>query len=248
MFMPSQRDRVRERLLDRARDDTRITGAAVTGSASRNAEDRWSDIDLFFGIADGTLLETVLGDWTDSVYGEFGALHHFDVRSGSAAYRVFLLPDCLEVDLAFTPENEFGARGPAFQVVFGEAVEPRVIASAKPEGAVGLAWHHVLHARICIERGKPRQAERWISGVRDQTLVLACLRLGHPADYSKGADDVPPEVGAALEAALVRELNSEELSRALRAAVTGLLRELYETDRRVADRLEAPLRELAAIT
>jgi hypothetical protein len=40
---------------------------------------------------------------------------------------------------------------------------------------LGLAWHHVGHARSCIERDKPWQAEYRTSGVRDQTLALACL-------------------------------------------------------------------------
>ena len=246
MFTPDQRERVRSRLLDRARDDARVVGAAVTGSASHDAEDRWSDIDLFFGIADGVDLELVLDDWTDFMCGELRARHHFDVRNASAVYRVFLLPDCLEVDLAFTPTSTFGALGPTFQVVFGEAVESRAIAPADPNRLVGLAWHHVLHARICIERGRLWQAEYWISAVRDHTLALACLRLGHPADYAKGADDLTSEIRASLEAALVRELSVEELGRSLRVAVTGLLRELYETNRGLADQLRDPLQELAA--
>ena len=41
----------------------------------------------------------------------------------------------------------------------------------------GLGWHHVLHARSCIERGKVWQAEYWISAVRDYTITLACLAL-----------------------------------------------------------------------
>lgn len=246
MFTPDQRERVRSRLLDRARDDARVTGAAVTGSASQDVEDRWSDIDLFFAVADGIALETVLGDWTGFMCGELGARHHFDVHSAAALYRVFLLPDCLEVDLAFTPACEFGALGPAFRVVFGEAVEPRAIAPADPDRLIGLAWHHVLHARICIERGKPWQAEYWISAVRDHTLALACLRLGPPADHAKGADNLTSETTASLEAALIRDLSVEELDRALRVVVTGLLRELHETDPELADRLEDPLRELAA--
>lgn len=221
-------------------------GAAVTGSASHDAEDRWSDIDLFFGIVDGIALETVLGDWTAFMCDELGARHHFDVRNASAVYRVFLLPDCLEIDLAFTPASKFGAVGPTFQAIFGEAVEPRAIAPAEPDAIIGLSWHHVLHARISIERGKLWQAEYWISAVRDHTLALACLRLGHPADYAKGADDLPSEIGASLEAALVRDLSVEELGRALRVAVSGLLRELYETDRGLADQLRDPLGELAA--
>jgi len=246
VFTPEHRAGVRRRLLDRARDDARIVGAALTGSAAHDAEDRWSDIDLFFGIADDAALETVLGDWTDFMCGELGARHHFDVRSAAAVYRVFLLPDCLEVDVAFTPARTFGALGPAFDVVFGDAVEPRVIAPPDPDRIIGLAWHHVLHARICIERGRPWQAEYWISAVRDHALALACLRLGRPADHAKGADAVTSEISAPLEAALVRDLSVEELSRALRAVVGGLLGELDETDRELADRLREPLRELAA--
>jgi predicted nucleotidyltransferase len=44
MFTVDRRRQVRERLLERASEDSRIVGAAVTGSAARDAEDRWSDI------------------------------------------------------------------------------------------------------------------------------------------------------------------------------------------------------------
>ena len=44
----------------------------------------------------------------------------------------------------------------------------------------------------------------------------------------------------------MRELTVEELGRSLRVAVTGLLRELYETNRGLADQLRDPLQELAA--
>ena len=43
---------MRRQLLGLAENDPRITGAAVTGSAADGQEDRWSDIDLFFGVAD----------------------------------------------------------------------------------------------------------------------------------------------------------------------------------------------------
>lgn len=47
----------------------------------------------------------------------------FDLPSGPIIYRVFLLPGCLELDLSFTPASEFGAGGPKFRLLFGEAVE-----------------------------------------------------------------------------------------------------------------------------
>lgn len=248
MFTPDGRAGVRSRLLDRARDDERITGAAVTGSAARDAEDRWSDIDLFFGVADEVSLDAVLDDWTGFMCGELGALHNFDVRAGSAIYRVFLLPGCLEADLAFAPASEFRALGPTFQVVFGEVKEPQATIPGDPDRVAGLAWHHTLHARICIERGKPWQAEYWISAVRDHALALSCIRLGHAADYAKGADELPSEIIGSLEASLVRDLSAEELGRALRVTVTGLLRELDETDGELGDRLRGPLRELAGLS
>ncbi|MEV0697624.1 hypothetical protein AB0I53_06855 [Saccharopolyspora sp. NPDC050389] len=45
---------------------------------------------------------------------------------------------------------------------------------------IGLAWHHVLHARTSIERGAAWRAEHWIGGVRDQVLVLAASGSAFP--------------------------------------------------------------------
>ena len=245
MFTKADRNQIRARLLDRAHRDRRVTGVAVTGSASRGAEDRWSDIDLFFGVAAEIALEEVLGDWSEFMYQELGALHHFDLQSGFAIYRAFLLPECLEVDLAFTPAAEFGALGPHFRLVFGEAVERPAVAEPDRDHLIGLAWHHVLHARICIERNKLWQAEYWISGVRDHALALACLRFDQPARYAKGVDGLPSEVSAQFGDSLVRTLTPSELWRALGAAAAQLLRELREADADLARQLEGPILELA---
>jgi hypothetical protein len=43
MYSPSDRHRIRETLIDIARADKRIIGAALTGSAASDREDRWSD-------------------------------------------------------------------------------------------------------------------------------------------------------------------------------------------------------------
>ena len=179
------------------------------------------------------------------MYQELGALHHFDLQSGSVIYRAFLLPECLEVDLAFTPAAEFGALGPHFRLVFGEATERPAVAEPDRDHIIGLAWHHVLHARICIERNKLWQTEYWISGLRDHALALACLRFDQPARYAKGVDDLPSEVSAQFEDSLVRTLTPSELWRALGAAAAQLLRELREADADLARQLEGPLLELA---
>lgn len=246
MFTVEQRDHVRARVLELARTDPRVTAGALTGSTAVGAEDEWSDIDVAFGIADGISPEAVLDDWTGVLGREFGALDHFDLRSGSSVYRVFLLPSGLEVDVAVTPQQEFGARGPRFRALFG-ATRPLEPASQPPaRRLIGLGWHHVLHARSCIERGKPWQAEYWISGIRDHTLALACLRLGEEAVYGRGVDRLPATVTGPLTDALVRSLDEPELRRALAVATACLIGELEAWDSALCARLKPPLREFGA--
>jgi len=107
-------------------------------------------------------------------------------------------------------------------------------------GLIGLGWHHVLHARACIERGRPWQAEYWISGIRDHALALACLRVGEEAVYARGVDRLPAAVTAPLAGALVRSLDAPEPRRALSAATTSLIGELEAWDPALCARL-APL-------
>lgn len=247
MFSIEDRERVRARLLERAADDPRIVGAAVTGSAARGEQDRWSDVDLYFGVAAGVAPREVVRQWSDVVHAELGGVHHFDVDSGPATYRAFLRPDLLEIDLGFAPADAFGPRGGgAFHVVFGDPVEP-TRSSFDPAPLVGYSWHHVRHARACIDRGHLWQAEHWVSGVRDTVLTLAAARLGEAVDYAKGAHRLPGEVTVPLEAALVRTLDTAELDRALGVATVALLRELRSTDPAAAAALEGPLRELANV-
>ncbi|WP_110945839.1 nucleotidyltransferase domain-containing protein [Streptomyces avicenniae] len=248
MTPAARRDAVRALLLDRARRDARITGAALTGSAARGTEDRWSDIDLFLGLAPDVPVASLLADWTAYLYGELGALHHFDLRAGEATYRAFLLPEPepLEVDLGLAPGSAFGPVGDGgFRTVFGTPVAARPGPVPDTGHLTGLAWHHVLHARIAVERGALWNAEHWISAVRDHVLTLACARLGLPTAYAKGADRLPPGVTAPLEATLVRALDRAELTRALGATVDALLGELEHSAPEAAGRLRTCLLALA---
>jgi hypothetical protein len=229
VFTPEERDRIRERLLELAKADERITGAALTGSAADGTEDRWSDVDLFFGVSESADFDAVLADWTQTAHHDLGALHHFDVPSGSA----------------ITPAAEFGGRGPHFRAVFGEPVEGEHTPPPDLDDLAGLGWLSVVHAHVCIERRRLWQAEYWISSVRDQTMALACIRLGEPAVYAKGLHRLPLELTAPLEEALVRSLEPDELRRALRVAADCLISELHEAEPELADRLRTPLFELA---
>jgi hypothetical protein len=246
MFTREHRNHVRHFVLELARADSRVTAGALTGSTAFSDGDDWSDIDVAFGIANGITLEAVLDDWTQILDREFSVLDHFDLRSGPSIYRVFLLPDGLEVDVAVTPAEDFGARGPHFRALFGTTYQVETTPPPSTSFLIGMAWHHVLHARSCIERNKPWQAEYWISEVRDHTLALACLRLGETAVYARGIDRLPAAVTDPLAETLVRSLDGSELRRALAVTTRCLIDELEQWDSMLCARLKPLLYEFGA--
>jgi hypothetical protein len=243
VFTVEERDRVRDHVLELASTDPRVVAGAAVGALAGGGGDRWSDLDLTFGVVDGVSVTDVLDDWSRDLAESFDAAHLFDLPHGSSVYRVFLLPGCLQFDLSVTPASEFGALGPKFELLFGSAVERQHFPQPSPEESFGLGVHHAVRARFCIERGRFWQAEFWISGVRDEALVLACLRHGVEARYGRGLDQLPAEVLAPFEDTLVRSLDREELLRALGRSVAGLLRESAAVPE-VAAKVEAQLQEL----
>jgi len=243
MFTVEDRRRVRESLLEKARHDERVVAGAEIGATARGGGDRWSDLDLTFGVADHASTAEVLADWTSDLAATFAAVHLFDITLQSSVYRVFLLPGNLQVDLSFTPRAEFGALGPKFRLLFGSAVERKFPGPPSAAHIFGMGAHHAVRARICIERGRVWQAEYWISGVRDQALALACrLRDLEPA-VGRGFDDLPSDVLAPMEAALVRSLERAELMRALNRAIDCLLA-VADASRELAAGIEGQLRDL----
>ncbi len=248
VFDPREREALRARLLRRAEDDPRISAAALIGSAASGREDRWSDIDLMVAVAAGHEVDDVLAAWTRSMYLDARAVHHFDLHAGGAVYRAFLLPDALEADLSFAAQRDFHRRGDgAWRTVLGqEAPQPTDAPPGDPpdrvvDHLVGLCWHHVLNAATCLRRGRPWQAEHWISALRDHTLTLACSRLALPTVHAAGADRLPDDVTGPLGRALVRSLEHPELTRALAAATSAFLDELGRSDLATADALRGPL-------
>ena len=243
MFTIAQRDRVRELLLDMARNDSRLSAGAFVGSTA-SGPDRWSDLDLAFGINRNSSIDQILTDWTVRLEGEYDAVKLFDLPVSSSVYRVFLFPSNLQVDVSFTPEADFGPRGPEFKMLFGKAAKEHKVSSFSPEHTFGLAVHHLVRARICLERGKAWQAEYWIGAARDYALTLACHNRGLKIAYGGGFDDLPGEVLRKFRSTFPNPLNHEQLLEALRRTIDGLLDNSQEV-RDMASRLEPQLRQLA---
>ncbi|MFL5733933.1 MAG: hypothetical protein ACJ78Q_12115 [Chloroflexia bacterium] len=246
MFTTEERDRVREWVLEWARSDQRVTGGALTGSMAVGEEDAWSDIDLAFGVVDGVRPGAVLDDWAEVFGRELGTLHYWDLPFGSSIYRVFLLPSGLEVDVSVTPERDFGARGPRFRTLFGKTRQLEPTPQPAARYLVGLGWHHVLHARSSIERGKPWRAAYWIGEIRNEVVALACLRFGESAAHGRGVDSLPGAVTDPLVDTLVRSLDEVELRRALCAATACYVTEVEAWDRELCAQLRQVVQEFGA--
>jgi len=240
MFTVEERAGVRDRILAWAQADPRIVAGAMIGSLAQGIGDRWSDLDLGFGLADGWSPAQVVTDWTPQVEREFRAVHLFDVSVLSSIYRVFLLPGYLQLDLSFSPASEFGARGPKFKLLFGGAVERPQPERPSAEHLFGLGVHHAVRARFCVERGRVWQAQYWINEVRDKALSLACRRRGLELTHGRGYDELPGKVSNQFNDTLVRSVHRDELLRALGKVVEALLHEADEA-RELAGKVEVQL-------
>jgi hypothetical protein len=246
MFTVEERDRIRDRVLALADADQRVVAAAAIGSLAKGSGDQWSDLDLGFGIADGTPVDGVIADWTDTLQREFDAVHLFDLPRGPALYRVFLFPGYLQVDLSFAPASQFGALGPNFTLLFGAAAERPWLEQPSAQNLFGLSVHHAVRTRFCIERDRLWQAQYWINEMRDHALALACRRRGLETAYARGYHDLPEDVLARFEDTLVRSIERRELLRALTRTTDELLREADEV-RALASQVEGQLRQLVAV-
>ena len=235
---------MRAALIAAARADDRLTGVALTGSGSMGREDRWSDIDLAFGVSGASQIEPVVADWTSRMRAEHGAVHQLDVRRDAWLYRVFLLSNSLQVDLAFAPEAEFGPRGPTFRLLSGNAKELPHAQAQTAEELIGFAWLYALHVRSAAARGKLWQAEYMVSAARDYVFAAACRRHGFPTGEGRGIDQLPDSVTRPLRRALVARLEPDEILRAFGVVVERLLDEARCSDPRLATRLEPALRDL----
>src|SRR5512133_1712051 len=222
-------------MLRLAEEDERVVAGAAVGSLAVGTGDRFSDLDLTFGIADRVPVARVLDAWTRTLSEELDALQLADLTAGLTTYRVFLLPDALQFDLSMTPATEFRPAGPRFQLLFGETAADESDAQRRPQGGLfiptptvagdifGWGVIYALHARACIERGRVWQAEHYVDAVRDHALSLACLERGLPAVQARGYDDLPPEILAGFAGTHVESGEPDALRRALAASLAALL-------------------------
>jgi hypothetical protein len=254
VFTVEQRDALGARVLRMGELDGRVAAGAVVGSVAVGAGDPWSDLDLTFAVTEGVAVAEVLHGWTRTLVDEDAAVPLVDLERGPTTYRVFLLPDALQLDLSMTPAASFRPAGPRFRLAFGtmapdgpgevspsEAGSLFIPTPAVAGDVFGWGTIYALHARACIERGRVRQAEHYVGAVRDHALALACLREGVTAVQARGYDDLSAEALERFVGTTVGSIEPGALRAALGASARALLGEGVDAGvanaRVVADRL-----------
>jgi hypothetical protein len=245
IFTPHERERLRDKLVASAQEDSNLCGAAHTGSAAMSRVDRWSDIDLALCVKASAAYDQVVAQWTARLYQHHDAVAHMDVMRGPTLFRVFLLKSTLQVDLAFWREENFGAIGPNFRLIFGEAKPSSPEAQSNPHNLIGMAWLYALHVRSSLARGRVLQAEYMLSGMRNHVFELACLRCGVTAKQGRGLDDLPASERETATKCVPRSLDPAELKRAFQKTTEVLVREVGPVDNELKGRISGVLEEIS---
>lgn len=246
IFTPDERERLRGELISAAQKDPRLCGAAHTGSGASSRLDRWSDIDLALCLNPGASHEQVVAEWTQRLYHQHGAVAHVDIMRGETLYRVFLLGNTLQVDVAFWRAEDFGATGPNFRLLFGQARPPRNTTPPSPLFLIGMAWLYALHVRSSLARSRVLQAEYMLSGMRYHVCELACLRCGVTPQQGRGLDDLPAGTREMAETCIPSSVEPFDLKRAFQTTMRALLEEIRQIDGELATGLSGPLSEIMA--
>lgn len=249
MFTDQHRAAVREQLIQRARQDPRVSGAALVGSAARGESDRWSDIDLALRLTAGADRETTADDWTHWLRSILTVADTLDVRVGETLYRVFFSTDTLQIDLSFFPFEDFRATGgEALKLLFGEARPPAPTTEPDWQMMVRWSWLYALHARSAIARRRHLQADVMLGELRAQVIALACARAGLPTHQGRGAHHLLSEISTRIIASRAADLGGVEQTRSLHAVTQILIDEVKHLDAQYASQLEPALRNLSDFT
>jgi hypothetical protein len=227
VFTVEQRDALRERVRRLAEDDERVVAGATVGSLAVDDGDRFSDVDLTFGIADDVQVADVLDDWTRLLIDELDAVQLAELERGPTTYRVFLLPEALQFDLSMTPAAAFRPAGPRFQLLFG-ATAPDESGPPTPPVAGALFISTPAVAEDIFGWG----------------VIYALHARGVTAVQARGYDDLSAETLARSGDAHVGSHGPDALRAALAASVVALTREGAEARLPHAHVVEARLAEL----
>lgn len=245
MFTISERSALRDRLIQHAEADPMVAGAALVGSAAREAEDEWSDIDLVLQLAAGADERLVVEAWTSEVTAAGGGTADtLDVFADGVRYRVFLLRSSLQVDLSFWPYERFRSSGEPFKLLFGNPAEASSPGGVNIDRVIGMGWLYAIHARSAVARGRLWQAAGMLDELRGTLLTLKCARAGLQPFHGRQVDQLPAAELDELHRSHPAAIARADLDQSRCQLTAGFLREVARHDAARADRLSVPFNQL----
>lgn len=245
MFTVDERDGIRTALVERANQDPAITGAALVGSAARDAEDGWSDIDLVLQLGPDADESGVVREWSEYLSRLSPVADTFDMFAGGIRYRVYLLESSLQIDLSFWPYDQFRATEAPFRLLFGTPGTPTQPGYPDLDRTIGMGWLYVLHARSAAARDKLWQATMMLDELRGTIVTLMCIRSDLPYWHGRGVDQLSSDDRSKLELSRATRITTADLDGS-RCKLTRLfLEEIRHLDKARADRLQPAFDQLA---
>lgn len=231
-YTPAERQRTLDCLLDALRADDRLAGVLVVGSGAVGFTDAYSDIDLAVVVERAEDVKPAFDDWGVSIAGMFEVLDRVLVqRAPNIFLYAILLGGFLELDISFQCLDDLTARRARWYVAWDRsdriAEIMRTSWDARPEPDLGAiyrryvegAWYYVNHVGLLVARGQLWRAISDLELIRARVIELAGLRCGLDTQDSREADQLPPDLLAALEATLAQRVEAGEILRALRAVM-----------------------------
>ncbi|WP_299903316.1 hypothetical protein [uncultured Aquimarina sp.] len=226
MYSKKDRIEVQEAIINFAKSDSKIIDCAIVGSESVGNDDKWSDIDLTFGYENEADANQVLREWSKMMSESFDANRLFDISYKESLYRVFLLPNGLQVDLSFTPSKYFGAITDKFKLIFGQEKEREFKSLPEINLIAGYSILFALKTRTSIERENYWQAEYYLSKCRENVMVLKCLKESKNPFDGRSFDNLPNDFLRQMQNCLLIELSRVNLRTSLKNLIQILIKEL----------------------
>lgn len=224
MYSKEFRSNVQDVIIDLAKRDKRITDCAVVGSEAISQNDDWSDIDLTFGVSDDVDITVILSDWNCIMAKQFDAHVLFDLPHRQSIYRVYLLPNALQVDLSFTPTKYFGALTKKFKLIYGNVKRQEIVPIPEYKTIYGYAVLYALKTRCALERMKVWQSYYYLGKYREYIMQLKCIEVNVDSKDGRGYGDLPTSFLTDIQQSLTSKMDTDSIRDSLSKLTKVFLR------------------------
>jgi len=246
LFTEGYRKEILDSVVESLKNDPRIMGVFLYGSAVTGFKDRLSDIDLTVVISDKSDIETIYNDWQSNNKNLLSIIHQC-VEKHSQNKRVYMLwlEGFLKLDMILLNQSFLSDRYPKWKVIFDRVdkieniLQQNWLNLQSPDlkefyfFRLDRIWFFITNVIINLQRNNPWRALLFIDAIRFRTLELASLRLGPGQDFKRFVDinHLPKDFLEKLRKALVDDPSPLKIKKALKSAVDCFFDEAQRIDK-----------------